>query len=228
MRVFKRIKWAYMLISVFFIALGVLLVMNPDTSMILLCRVLGGVAAAFGVIRIIGYFLRELDGVALRYDFATGAFAIIAGAMLLWRAPEVASVMAVVIGFFILVDCVFKLQVAIDSKRMGASSWWITLLFTCVCMVLGCLLIFDTFKGQQVLSIMMGISLIADGLQNLCTVIYAAVFVKEVKQKVQDVVDEFTAIETTGEVITDEPPFPSFDQAVESAAAETSQDPPQT
>ncbi len=218
MRVFKRIKWAYLLVSVFFIALGVLLVLQPDMSMINFCRFLGGVAALFGVVRVIGYFIRELDGVGLRYDFATGAFAIIAGALLIWRAPEMAGIMAVVIGLFILVDCVFKLQVAMDSKRMGANAWWITLLFTCVSMVLGLLLVFDTFKGQQVLSIMMGISLVADGLQNLCTVIYAAIFVKEVKQAVKDAVDEATAIETTGEVVTDDvPPFPGFDEPVEPA-----------
>ena len=215
MRVFKRIKWAYLLVSVFFIALGLLLVIQPDMSMIHFCRFLGGVAVLFGIVRVIGYFVRELEGVGLRYDFATGAFAVIAGALMIWRAPEMAGIMAVVIGLFILVDCVFKLQVAMDSKRMGASSWWITLLFTCVAMVLGLLLVFDTFKGQQVLSIMMGVSLVADGLQNLCTVIYAAIFVKEVKHAVQDAVDEATAIETTGEVVTDDvPPFPGFDEPV--------------
>ena len=213
MRVFKRIKWAYLLVSVFFIALGVLLVLRPDTSMIYFCRFLGGVAVLFGLARIIGYFVRELDGVGLRYDFATGAFAIVAGAFMLWRAPEVGGVMDVVIGLFILVDCVFKLQVAMDSKRMGARSWWVTLLFTCL------LLIFDTFKGQRVLSIMMGVALVADGLQNLCTVIYATIFVKDVKKKVRDAVDEATAIETTGEVVTEKPPFPEdFDEAIAAAA----------
>ena len=192
MRVFKRIKWAYLLVSVFFIALGVLLVLRPDTSMIYFCRFLGGVAVLFGLARIIGYFVRELDGVGLRYDFATGAFAIVAGAFMLWRAPEVGGVMDV---------------------------WWITLLFTCVSLVLALLLIFDTFKGQQVLSIMMGVALVADGLQNLCTVIYATIFVKDVKKKVKDAVDEATAIETTGEVVTEKPPFPAdFDEAIAAAA----------
>ena len=218
MRVFKRIKWAYLLVSIFFIALGVLLVLRPETSMEYFCRFLGGVAVLFGLMRVIGYFIRDLDGVGLRYDFATGAFAIVAGAFMLWRAREVGEVMSVVIGLFILVDCVFKLQVAMDSKRMGASSWWVTLLFTCVSLVLGLLLIFDTFKGQKVLSIMMGIALIADGLQNLCTVIYASIFVKEVRIEVQNAVDEATAIETTGEVVTEPSPIPDFDQAVSAAA----------
>ena len=229
MRVFKRIKWAYLLVSIFFIALGVMLVIRPEMSMIYFCRFLGGVAVLFGLVRIIGYFLRDIDGVGMRYDFATGAFAIVAGAFLLWRAPEVANVMDVVIGLFILVDCVFKLQVAMDSKRMGASAWWITLLFTCVALVLGLLLIFDTFKGQKVLSIMMGIALVADGLQNLCTVIYASLFVKEVQYAVADAVDAATAVETTGEIVTDEPPaapaeeapvIPDFDDALDAAMNE--------
>lgn len=204
MNVFKRIKWAYVLLSVFLLVLGILLVANPDTSMITICRILGGCVLAVGVIKIVLYFVREVEGVAIRYDFAVGAFCIIVGAMLLWRAPTMVGFISVVVGLFILVDSVFKLQVAIDSRRMGATSWWVTLLFTCVCMVMGGLLVFDPFSGQQVLATVMGVSLIADALQNLCTVIYAAVFVKDVKSAVRDAVDEATAVETTGEVVEDE------------------------
>ncbi|MCI6359663.1 MAG: DUF308 domain-containing protein [Clostridiales bacterium] len=203
MNVFKRIKWTYVLLSVFFLVLGLLLVCNPGTSMVTICCILGGIALAFGVVKIVLYFVRDIEGVAVRYDFAVGAFTVIVGALLLWRAPTMVGILSVVIGLFILVDCVFKLQVAIDSRRMGASSWWVTLLFTCVCMVMGFLLVFDPFSGQQVLATVMGISLIADGLQNLCTVIYAAVFVKDVKDAVRDMVDEATAVETTGEVVED-------------------------
>lgn len=206
MNVFKRIKWTYVLLSVFLLVLGILLVANPDTSMITICRILGGCALAVGVVKIVLYFVREVEGVAIRYDFAVGAFCIILGALLLWRAPTMVGFLSVVIGLLILVDSVFKLQVAIDSRRMGAATWWVTLLFTCVCMVMGGLLVFDPFSGQQVLATVMGISLIADGLQNLCTVIYAAVFVKDVKDAVRDMVDEATAVETTGEVVEDGDP----------------------
>ena len=43
--------------------------------------------------------------------------------------------------------------------------------------------------------------------------------VKDVKKKVKDAVDEATAIETTGEVVTEKPPFPAdFDEAIAAAA----------
>ena len=110
------------------------------------------------------------------------------------------------IGLLVLVDSVFKLQVAVDSRRMGAHSWWVTLVCTVVCLVLGVLLVFNPFNGKQVLTIMMGVSLIVDGVQNLCTVVYATVFVKDVKAAVRDFVDDATAVETTGEVVGEDKP----------------------
>ena len=77
---------------------------------------------------------------------------------------------------------------------------------TVVCLGLGVLLVFNPFDGKQVLTIMMGVSLIVDGVQNLCTVVYAAVFVKDVKAAVRDFVDDATAVETTGEVVGEDKP----------------------
>ena len=191
MKVFKRIKWSYVVLSAMFLLLGIYLVVNPETSLIMICRILGAAMAVFGVMKIVLYFIHEVEGVAIRFDFAVGLFCIILGVLML----------SVMIGLLVLVDSVFKLQVAVDSRRMGAHSWWVTLVCTVVCLVLGILLVFNPFDGKQMLTIMMGVSLIVDGVQNLCTVVYAAVFVKDVKNAVHDFVDEATAVETTGEVI---------------------------
>ena len=201
MKIFKRIKWSYVVLSVMFLLLGIYLVVNPETSLIMICRILGAAMAVFGVMKIVLYFIREVEGVAIRFDFAVGLFCIILGVLMLWRAPALTDILSVMIGLLVLVDSVFKLQVAVDSRRMGAHSWWVTLVCTVVCLVLGILLVFNPFDGKQVLTIMMGVSLIVDGVQNLCTVVYAAVFVKDVKNAVHDFVDNATAIETTGEVI---------------------------
>ena len=185
MKVFKRIKWSYVVLSAMFLLLGIYLVVNPETSLVMICRILGAAMAVFGVMKIVLYFIREVEGVAIRFDFAVGLFCIILGALMLWRAPALTDILSVMIGLLVLVDSVFKLQVAVDSRRMGAHSWWVTLVCTVVCLVLGILLVFNPFDGKQVLTIMMGVSLIVDGVQNLCTVVYAAIFVKDVKAAVQ-------------------------------------------
>ena len=195
MKVFKRIKWSYVVLSAMFLLLGIYLVVNPETSLVMICRILGAAMAVFGVMKIVLYFIREVEGVAIRF-----------GALMLWRAPALTDILSVMIGLLVLVDSVFKLQVAVDSRRMGAHSWWVTLVCTVVCLVLGILLVFNPFDGKQVLTIMMGVSLIVDGVQNLCTVVYAAIFVKDVKAAVHDFVDDATAVEKTGEVLGEDAP----------------------
>ena len=140
MKIFKRIKWSYVVLSAMFLLLGIFLVANPETSLIMICRILGAAMAVFGVMKIVLYFIREVEGVAIRFDFAVGLFCIILGALMLWRAPALTDVLSVMIGLLVLVDSVFKLQVAVDSRRMGAHSWWVTLVCTVVCLVLGVLL----------------------------------------------------------------------------------------
>ena len=97
------------------------------------------------------------------------------------------------------------------DAALAKYTWWVTLVCTVVCLVLGILLVFNPFDGKQVLTIMMGVSLIVDGVQNLCTVVYAAVFVKDVKNAVHNFVDDATAVETTGEVIGEDDAGPRPD-----------------
>ena len=112
MKVFKRIKWSYVVLSAMFLLLGIYLVVNPETSLVMICRILGAAMAVFGVMKIVLYFIREVEGVAIRFDFAVGLFCIILGALMLWRAPALTDILSVMIGLLVLVDSVFKLQVA--------------------------------------------------------------------------------------------------------------------
>ena len=41
MKVFKRIKWSYVVLSAMFLLLGIYLVVNPETSLVMICRILG-------------------------------------------------------------------------------------------------------------------------------------------------------------------------------------------
>ena len=81
---------------------------------------------------------------------------------------------------FVLVDGVFKLQTAVDAKRFGLSNWWLILLGSLICAVLGLLLIVDPFGGSNALMIFVGISLLTDGLQNLFNVFYTVKILKQI------------------------------------------------
>ena len=201
---FSRIKWTYVIISVFFLVLGILMLVRPDASFTVICRGLGILAAIFGALRVLQYFIRTPQGVGQRYDLAGGLFCLLIAALLILRAREVAAILSVIVGIFILIDSVFRLQVALDAHRTGVAAWGMMMILACISLLLGVLLVFDTFRGQAVISIIMGCALIYDALADLFTVFYVSRVVKGVKTAVREAIDDATAIETTGEVISDE------------------------
>ena len=51
-------------------ALGILLVALPDFSAELFCRILGIIMLLFGLIKMIGYFSKDLYRLAFQFDLA--------------------------------------------------------------------------------------------------------------------------------------------------------------
>ena len=186
---FNRIRWTYVVISAFFLVLGLIMILRPEQSLPLICRGLGVLAAIFGAVRILQYFLRAPQGIGQRYDLAGGLFCLLVAALLLFRAAEVAAVLSVIVGIFILIDSVFKFQIALDARRSGAQSWALMMLLACVSLLLGVLLVFDTFQGQKLLSVIMGAALIYDAAANLFTMFYVNHAIKGVKAAVRDAMD---------------------------------------
>ncbi|NCB51448.1 MAG: hypothetical protein EOM54_06145 [Clostridia bacterium] len=169
----SRIKWAYVVMSLFLMALGIFTFIWPEITAGAICSAIGAASIVFGIIKILTYFMREIKGVALNYDFSVGALAVIAGLILLISRDKLVDLLQIVIGIYLVVDSVFKLQTALDAKRLGVGGWWLSLIVTVACLALGIVLIFKI--GGDLLMVLIGAALIADGLQNLFLVIFSAV-----------------------------------------------------
>jgi len=177
----SRIKWAYVLMSLFLMALGVITFVWPEITAATICSAIGAASVVFGIIKILTYFMREIKGVALNYDFSVGALAVIAGLILLISRERVVDLLQIVIGIYLVVDSVFKLQTALDAKRLNVGGWWLSLIVTIACLALGVVLIVKI--GGDYLMVLIGAALIADGLQNLFLVIFSAVAEKALARK---------------------------------------------
>lgn len=179
MQLLKRIRWVYVLLSLFLIGVGVCLFLQPGLSSATVCCAVGLGAMLFGIVKIVLYFLRELNEMAEQYDFAIGAMSVIAGAVLLIHPAAVLALIPQVLGIYMLVDCVFKLQVAMDARRLGNKGWWVSLIVTLLCICWGCLLIWQPFGLENHRTPLIASGLVADGVQNLVSVAYIAGTVKK-------------------------------------------------
>ena len=189
----KRAKSAYIAVSVIMVILGAVLMLNPGLSMLTLCYLIGGLMVIFGITRLVGYFSKDLFRLAFQFDLALGIFCMLAGIVILVHPNNIMKLLPVIIGLFVTIDGVFKMQTAIDSKRFGLKRWYAILVLAAVTCVFGLLLIIDPFAGGKALMIFFGATMMIDRLQNLCVVLYT---VKTVGGIRKDVERERKTIET--------------------------------
>ncbi len=186
MKFLKRVRWAYLLLSVFLIALGVCWCMWPEVSMDMLCMIIGGGAIVFGVLKVIFYFVRRIESMVEQYDFSVGLLCLAGGAVLLVQPPELLRLIPQVLAVYMVIDCVFKLQVGLDAKRLGNSVWFLELFVTLVCVAWAVCLLVQPFGLDAYQTQMMAGGLIADGVLNLLSVIFIAATVKKAPPAPED------------------------------------------
>lgn len=186
----RTAKIGYIAISVLLCVLGILLIAVPDFSASALGIICGILMILFGAVRLTGYFSRDLYRLAFQYDLAFGILLIVLGVMILLNPGSLMAFISVALGIYILSDGLFKIQIAMDSKRFGISEWWVILLFALLAGVCGLILMFRPGEGSRLLMIILGITLVCEGILNICTMITA---VKIIKHQMPDTIEaDFT------------------------------------
>lgn len=169
----RAARLGYILISAALCLLGALLIAVPEFSALLLCRIGGVLLILFGGIRIFGYLARDLYRLAFQYDLAFGILLIALGLVMLLRTNPVLTILYTMLGIFVLMDALLKIQIAIDSKVFGLGKWWLILSAAILTGIVGFLLILHPWESARVLTVLLGISLVTEGVLNLITIVTA-------------------------------------------------------
>lgn len=179
-------KTGYIIMSAVFCVVGVLFIALPAQSAVVIGRALGIAMVVFGIIKLVGYFSRDLFRLAFQYDLEFGILLIALGVISLLRTGNVMDFICVTMGVAILADGLFKIQISVDARRFGISSWWTVLLLAITAGGVGLLLIFRPWESVQVLTVLLGIALLAEGILNLCVAVST---VKIVMNQQPDVIE---------------------------------------
>lgn len=182
----RAAKTGYVVMSIVFCVVGVLFIALPARSAVMIGRVLGAAMAAFGAVKLVGYFSRDLYRLAFQYDLEFGILLIALGVIVLLRTNGVMDFICIAAGVSILADGLFKIQIATDARRFGIRDWWLILLLAVVTGGVGLLLVFRPWESVQVLTVLLGAALLAEGVLNLCVALST---VKIVKNQRPDVIE---------------------------------------
>ena len=190
-------KIGYVVMSLIFCVLGTGLILHADIGTKMLGTLLGIAMIVFGIVKIIGYFSKDLFRLAFQYDLEFGSILAVLGIAVLVHPIHAIHLIVIAMGLLIIADALFKARIARDSKEFGISDWWFILAASVVTGVMGLLLIFRPGSSAQLMVILLGMALIAEGVLNLAV---AVCTVKIVKNQYPDRVDpEYEVMYRKGE-----------------------------
>ncbi len=179
-------KIGYIVISILFCVAGILLIAMPNLSSSMIAICIGVAMLAFGLVKLVGYFSKDLFRLAFQFDLEFGILMMVLGVIVLFHPKDLMTFICVALGIAILLDGLFKIRIAFESKRFGIKSWWLIFALAIAAGVVGVVLTFDSVIGVKVLSVLLGISLLLEGVLNLYTVIST---VRIIKNQLPDVID---------------------------------------
>lgn len=175
----RNVKWAYIALSITFIIIGFSLMIWPEISAVTICIIIGIALIFHGITKLMGYFSKDPYHLVFQFDLALGILTILFGIVLIIHPNYIITLLPIMIGLFIMINSVFKLQTSFDAKRFGMSKWWVMLTLSIVSALFGFLIVINPFEGANLLMEIMGLSLVIDGIQNLSVALYMIKVIKK-------------------------------------------------
>ena len=167
----RMAKFGYIILSSLLCALGITLIAVPNFSISLLCWIGGILLILFGCVKIVGYVSKDLYRLAFQFDLAFGILLISLGIILILRTDAMIHIICSLLGISILADALLKIQISIDAKSFGIHQWWIILGAAVITSIVGFLLLLRPSESAAAVMVLLGISILAEGILNLITVL---------------------------------------------------------
>ena len=170
-RLIQIIRKIYIVLSVILCVVGVWMVFVPEQPSISV--IIGVVLGVTGVVKLVGYLSRDLYQLAFEFDLAFGILLMALSAAILLRPEHMLSSLCIILGIAILADGLLKIQTSIDARRFGLEKWRLILAAAILAGTAGMVLLLSPSLNEQILTILMGVALLAEGVLSLCVALCA-------------------------------------------------------
>ena len=175
----SKLWWDSIFTSLIFLIVGIMLILKPTEIITMISMVVGIGIMIAGIFAFVKYFkIKEKN---FRFDFIYGVICIVSGILLVLNPEAVASVLPLVLGIWMVIHSMMKIEYILTLSKNHDISFWITTILTVLTLASGILFIFNPFKGAAILTQILG-SIIT--FYALMDVINAFVLRKSVKKSV--------------------------------------------
>lgn len=178
----KQIKFNFVVAALLYIALGVVLLVWPDTTSSVICYAIGGILLIHGAVSILGFLLSKEKTAALALQLIVGVAAAALGVVFLTQPRFILSILPVLMGLFIIVVSLISIRRSFELHRCRYQRWWVALLLALGSTGLGALILFHPYMAAETVIMLIGVVFLYLGICDLWAIWTVSRAAKELKR----------------------------------------------
>ena len=157
---FQDVKNSFLLSAAVSIILGIVLIVYPVKTSLLICYIAGALLL------------------------------ILFGCFVIFESDLVIAFIPVVIGIILLANGLLSIQKAFNLKKTGLEKWWLEFLLALLTSVLGIIICTNPFDAVATTNIFIGICLVYSGISDLVTTYYMGRAKRRIKNVIQTEINQ--------------------------------------
>lgn len=168
--------------SVFYVLLGLCLILIPTQTVDVICKVVFGlILIGVGIYHIYIYIRGKVSATIM--DLLSGVVVFVLGVFLFMTPSIVIKLLPWMLGAFVLVDSLWKFKGAFLLKKGGQKSWSVLLIGSLIFIALGIVILFGRFPKIMTLLIFSGWVLVCDGVVDIILFIVMKLGLRKIAKK---------------------------------------------
>jgi uncharacterized membrane protein HdeD (DUF308 family) len=176
----KGFRNTLLAISLVYILLGLIQIIWPVGSRLVICYILGAALIIYGIYHIIRYF-----NAAPGYSFpgmglALGTSCGVIGLLMIICAKGIVAVFGVAMGVAVITDSILRLQLSFNMMRYKLGKYIAVMIFSLLMLIAGIIMVFNPIESAATATVVMGCCMLVDGIMNLISIIFAKKMLTEV------------------------------------------------
>lgn len=167
-------SWGILLFAILFIVSGICLISFSEEALPKIIIAISVFTIVFSVVYAVLTLADKKRDVKFFFRLFGAICALFCGIFLLVKRNDGAiELLTTFVGLMVIIDGSFKLHTTILSKRYKMATWWIMLVLSVTCIGGGLFLIkWPPIDKVKVCSVIMGLIMIIDGVQNLISTFF--------------------------------------------------------
>lgn len=193
MEVINKFKRSAYFVSIIYIIIGLIMLLNPIFVRNAVNYIMGIFAILYGVIYIISLYQKKDSEVFSKFNLLGGILCVSFGLFLIVNPEVLFSLIPFCAGVIIFMDALTLIYQSISLKRLNVKKWWINLIISLLFLGFAIFIIFNAKDISDLLIRIIGLFLIMDAITDLVITYIISKRFENFKEK--NGVSEITVIE---------------------------------